>query len=97
MSTTAQIQHTLHKPYAALYLVIEADRRAESDVLNTMRRRRKKDGPEKDALWSGYYELERLADDHLREAIRLGVLLFVGQPAAIEAARALEKQRRATC
>lgn len=88
---------TLHKPHAAMYLVIEADRRAESDVLKTMRRRRKKDGPETNALFSGHYELERLADDHLREAIKRGVLLCVGQPAAIEAARAIEKQRRAAC
>lgn len=95
MSTTTQAQHTLNKPYAAMYLISEADRRTDSDLLLTMNRRRKKSGPEKDALWSGSYQLERLADDHLREAINLGVLLFVGQPTAIEAARTFERQRRA--
>lgn len=95
MSATAQVLHSLHKPYAAMFLVLEAKRRAESDVLNTMNRRKKKDGPEKDALWSGAYQLEQQAEKHLEQAVKCGVLLFVSQPAAINAALALETQRRA--
>lgn len=51
---------------------------------------RRKDGPDRDALWAGYWSLKTKADQ-ITETLRdCGGLLFVGQPAAIKAAQELE-------
>jgi len=48
-----------------------------SEVLRTMRNKRKnKDTPEAEALWSGYWQLRNRSHEMIDYALRLGQLLF---------------------
>ncbi|WP_289241698.1 hypothetical protein [Delftia sp.] len=83
--STVQPAHI--RPGQAIYLILATDRGAEAATLRALWERRTKSSAEKDALWSGYYELRRLAQNAIDDVVRKGALLFFGQQAAIHEAR----------
>lgn len=75
------------RPAQAIFLIVATDRGAEATMLRKIWARRARDSAEKDALWSGYYELKRLAENAIDDVVSRGALLFFGQQAAIDEAR----------
>jgi len=92
LAAVTQAKHSLHTPYAAMYLLIANRCLAEAATLKLVHDRCIKDAPEDEveALWSGAYELRKKGTEALKDATARGALLFFGQPAAIDAAQVIE-------
>lgn len=77
--------------YRVSFWLLEHDEAHRNAMrLHTMSLRRM-DGPDRDALWSGYWSLKKEADTVVERLRDRGGLLFLGQPHAIKAARRLEE------
>lgn len=72
-----------------LYLLLHHEADMDAAHLLSMSLKRVA-GRDRDALWSGYWSLKKEADEAIEKLRDRGGLLFVGQPAAIKAAQALE-------
>lgn len=80
---------SLSRMGVAFWLLEQDEVHRNARRLKTMSLRRK-DGPDRDALWAGYWSLRTKADQMTETLRDCGGLLFVGQLAAIKAAQALE-------
>lgn len=96
-AAVTEAKHTLNKPYAAMYVSLIEQATASAALLLALYQRRGKSSPEKEAIFQGYCALRKEAEELVNAASERGLLLFIGQPFAIDTARALEKQRRAAC
>lgn len=92
-----EAKHTLHKPYAAMYVSMIEQATTSATQLLTLFQRRRTDSAEREAIFHGYCALKKEAEELVIAARERGLLLFVGQPVAINAARLMERQRRAAC
>lgn len=97
MQTTATHELTaaagsLAKRFIPFYLTEAAEQDEHSkQLLNLFRKR--KDGPAREALWTGYWLTSQQAKKNIETLAERGGLLFAGQPRAIQIASALEKER----
>lgn len=96
-AAVTEAKHTLNKPYAAMYVSLIEQATASAALLLALYQRRGKSSPEKEAIFQGYCALRTEAEELVNAARERGLLLFVGQPVAINAARLMENQRRAAC
>lgn len=90
MPTTTQrtAQHALHKHDASFYLCSAISSLTSADLLHALFCRHA-EGPEADAIWDGHWALLHQAQDSISGLRDSGGLLFFGQQAALEVAKAV--------
>lgn len=89
MQTQSKPRDSLARRNVAFWL-LECERQQWNAMHLYKMLMRRKDGPDREALWSGYFAVEADANVMVERLRDLGGLLFVGQPAAIKAAQELE-------
>ena len=92
-ATTAQ-QGTLTHNFIPFYLVEGSYLLKSAATLLAMRGKRK-NGPERHALWEGHYAVKCEAEKFVEALRERGGILFLGSPAALAAAQAAEDARNA--
>ena len=79
-----QVSGTLDRDeYHRKYLLWIAECQRNGDLLHHLFLRRK-DGPERDAIWEGYWALKAKCEDFVRKARDRGVLLHIGVSGALQ-------------
>lgn len=86
--TQGTTQHALQKRDASFYLCSAISSLASADLLHALFCCHAK-GPEADAIWDGHWALRHQAEDSIGGLRDSGGLLFYGQQAALEVAKAV--------
>lgn len=86
--TQGTTQHALQKRDASFYLCSATSSLASAGLLHALFCSRS-DGPETNAIWDGYWALKHQAEDSISGLRDSGGLLFFGQQAALEVAKAV--------
>lgn len=95
MSTAATTPlGTLGKRGNAFWLCQFDEKWRDAQALYALHTKRK-DGPVRDALWNGYWELQSAAASAAKTIRERGGLLFIGSAAALDAARLFEREENA--
>lgn len=86
--TQRTAQHALQQRDAAFYLCSAISSLTSADLLHALFCRHA-EGPEAGAIWDGHWALKHQAEDCVSSLRDSGGLLFYGQQAALEVAKAV--------
>lgn len=87
---------SLERNSVSFYLAISERYYAHAEALKALFLKRRKDTPERDALWTGHCRVTDKANVFLIDLRDRGGLLFFGQPKAVAAAQEIEEQLELT-